>query len=182
MSIRPLTSEMEIAEAYATFAQSITENSETLSRVVGYQGGSEPATLYWHESLGFWALLEPERIPNRYWCGFGVEDPRPVSMVSITCEINPPREGFNRQCAGLFVRDSHGHTYLAHSGKIGGGRPGIGKTNFLKSRDNSDIAPVIFPDKIEHDYIVIGRIDDSAFLTDLARFVSGVAEFKEKKG
>jgi hypothetical protein len=181
MSIRPLTGEKEIARAYATFAQIVTEGSEEVLSVVGYQEGDEPATLHWHQELRFWALLEPQRLPDRYWCAFGIDDPHSAEIVSITCEISPLRMEYNRQCASLFIRDSNGHTYLAHSGKIGGARPGIGRTSFLKLRDNCDIVPVTFTDKIEHDYIVIGRIDDSAFLTDLAKFVSGVAEFKGKK-
>lgn len=179
MSIRPLTSEKEIAEAYATFVQSVIEGSERLSRVVDCQGESAPATLYWHENLGLWAVLEPQK--EHYRCAFGTDDPRPADQLSVTCEINPLRRGYNRQYVGVFIRDDNGHTYLAHSGKIGGGRPAVGKPTFLKSRHDNDIAPVTISDKIVHDYIVIGRIDDSAFLSDLAKFVSDVAEFKTKK-
>lgn len=100
-------------------------------------------------------------------------------MVSIVCEINPPRIGINRQCAGLFIRDSTGSVYLAHSGKIGGGRAGVGKAAFMRSVDKNDVVPVVFPNGQQVEYIVIGRIDDNDFLADLTRFVHAVAEFKK---
>ena len=80
--------------------------------------------LTWHSNLQFWVMLAPDRLENRYWCAYGTEDPTKQSMVSITCEINPPHFGVNRLCAGLFISDSSGSVYLAHSGKVGGGRAG----------------------------------------------------------
>ena len=69
---------------------------------------------------------------------------------------------------------------LSFSGKIGGGRTGIGKTAFLNSRDNNDIVPVEFPDGKTSEYIVIGCIENDDLLNDLARFVHSVAEFKRE--
>ncbi len=128
--------------------------------------------------LGIWVLLRPESIKNRYWCAFGVDDPYPASLLSITCEINPPKEGIDRRCAGLFVRDESGEVFLAHSGKVGGGRAGIGKGAFLEYWGNDDILSVLFPDSEECDYIVLGRIADPNLRRRLADFVHSVAEFK----
>ena len=179
--IRPLVDQKEIEEAFALFSQSVTKGGQQVECVIGYQGGSETATLVWHSDVKLWVMLEPERIANRFWCAYGTDDPTAHSMVSITCEINPPRLGINRQCAGLFIIDSAGAVHLAHSGKIGGGRAGIGKAAFVGSRSQNDLVPVMFPDKQEWEYIVIGRIDDADFLLDVAKFVHAVAEFKQSK-
>src|SRR5438093_1442442 len=95
----------QIARAYAEFARVVSERGTLLERQVGYQGGNESAELLWHDDVQLWVLLQPERMDNRYWCAFGVDNPQPASMISITCEINPPKEGIDRRCAGLFVRD-----------------------------------------------------------------------------
>lgn len=176
--IRPLVDEREIDAAFALFSRTLLHGGEAVESTVGYTGGSEVATVTWHTGHKFWALVEPNRVANRFWCAFGTTDPTVAPNVPITCEINPPRTGYNRQCAGLFVRDSTGSIYLTHSGKVGGGRAGIGKAAFISSRHKNDIVPVEFPDGKEFEYIAIGRIDDSDFLTDLARFVHAVADFK----
>ncbi len=176
--IRPLTDKSEIAKAFAVFSRRVIQGGEQVNCIIGYQGGSESAELTWHSKQKLWVFLEPERLENRFWCAFGIDDPTSNAMVSITCEINPPYSGINRQCAGLFIADSTGSIYLAHSGKIGGGRKGIGKTAFMDSRNKNNVVPVQFPDKKDADYIVIGGINDSDFLAELAAFVHGVSEFK----
>ena len=55
-------------------------------------GGSQQNELLWHKTCASGLLLEPCRIEDRYWRAFGVEDPHPVSMPSITCEISPPKD------------------------------------------------------------------------------------------
>lgn len=176
--IRPIVDQTEIAEAFAAFSQIAAEGSQQVECIIGYQGGSETAALLWHPDKNIWIMLEPERLDNRFWCAFGTESPITNSMVSITCEINPPRAGYNRQIAGLFIIDSAGAVHLAHSGKIGGGRPGIGKAAFMDSRNQNDVVPVHFPDGRESNYIVIGRVDAPDFLDELAGFVHAVADFK----
>ena len=178
--IRPLIDENEIGRAYAIFARNTTRGGEQVNCVIGSQSGSETVQLTWHAEQKLWIFLEPKRQDNRFWCTFGMDDPTTDAAVSMTCEINPPRSGFNRLCAGLFIVDSTDTVYLAHSGKIGGGRAGVGKTAFMNSRNKNDIVPVQFPDKKEADYIVIGGISDGDFLAELAAFVHAVAEFKRE--
>jgi len=178
--LRPLVDELEIKSAYTTFSQNVISGGEASDCVIGYKGDSESAQLVWHADKKLWVFLEPERLTNRFWCAYGVDNPLVHKMVSITCEINPPRFGYNRRLAGLFVVDSKDTIYLAHSGKIGGGRKGIGKTAFMKSRDTNDIISVMFPDKRETDYILIGGIEDKDFLSSLAKFVHEISDFKHE--
>jgi hypothetical protein len=175
-----ITERRQIEQAYAEFSLAVSEGGDPLQRMVGYQGGSELADLLWFGDLQLWVLLQPERITNRYWCAFGVDDPHPASMLGITCEINPPKEGVDRRCAGLFARDQGGNLILAHSGKIGGGRAGIGKAAFLNHLGDADVVSVNFPGGEEYDYIAIGRVNSPDFRQRLANFVHAVGRFKEQ--
>ena len=175
-----ITDRGQIEQAYAEFGRVVSEGGVTIQRMVGYQGASELADLLWYDDLQLWVLLQPDRTENRYWCAFGVDDPRPASMLSITCEINPPKEGVDRRCAGLFARDPAGNLVLAHSGKIGGGRAGIGKEAFLSHLGDADVVSVNFPGGEVYDYVAIGRVNSPDFREGLARFVHTVGSFKEQ--
>ncbi len=178
--IRPLTENREITEAFLLFSRSVMQGGHQAECVVAYTGGSETATVTWHEKQKFWVLIQPERIEDRLWCAFGVEDPTANTHVAITFEINPPRSGVNRQCAGLFIVDNADSVYIAHNGKIAGGRPAAGKTPFIGTQDKNDVVPVDFGDRKLYEYIAIARLDDTAFLDDLARFVHAVATYKDE--
>jgi hypothetical protein len=69
---------------------------------------------------------------------------------------------------------------LAHSGKVGGGRTGIGKSAFLKrwKQLGNDIVSVSFPNSEIHDYIIIGGIADPDFRHNLKKFVHSVGTIK----
>ena len=177
--MRAITDRQAIAHAYQHFAHLMSVGGVSVERRVGYRGASEVAHLLWYADLRLWVLLQPERSDTRYWCAFGVDDPHHASGLSITCEINPPKDGIDRRCAGLFVKDDNGHVFLGHSGKVGGGRAGIGKTAFLNHWGNDDVVTVEFPDGKGCDYIILGRIDESNLRHRIADFVHSAARFKE---
>lgn len=104
-------------------------------------------------------LPVPDFTLGRYWCAYGTQDPTESKTLSITCEINPPRSGVNRRCGGLFVRDSRGRIYLAHSGKVGGGGTGVGKTAFTAWYGHGNWQDVEWPDGNTTRMIIIGRVD-----------------------
>jgi hypothetical protein len=177
--IRPLVEKSAIDEAFAVFSRTITAGGQPVEATIGCQGDNETATVTWHADQKLWVLLDPKRLANHFWCAFGTEDPSDGSVVSITCEISPPSSAISRRSAGLFINDNNDVVYLAHSGRIGGGRAGTGKAAFLTSRNQNDVVPVQFPDGKETEYIVIGEIDADDFLDDVARFVHTVADFKD---
>lgn len=152
--------------------------------LVGWQGGSRPFTVCWLPDLGFWSALE--RVPpdikdetlQRFWNCFGIADPARQKILTITLEINPPHEEVNRRVAGLFARDGEDRVYIAHTGKVGGGRQGIGPKSFrehledhpwheIKTRDGSRTA------------VVLGPIDAPDFPAQIAKYVYSVSRFKE---
>ena len=161
-----------------TFTHEATIFAEHL---VGWQGGSKRLTVYWHPSFEIWGVLEAEP-PNekknsgRFWNCFGINDPARHSMLTITVEMNPPHQGRNRRAAGLFLRDGDGRVFLGHTGKVGGGRKGIGKNafrTFYGAGDWHEIEKRLFA-------TIFGPIDRPDLPRVLAEFVHAVARFKEQ--
>lgn len=99
-------------------------------------------------------------------------------MLDITCEINSPIEGKNWLIAGAFARDDAGKRYYLHSGRVGGGRKGIGREAFLAEYTGTS-EPVMWPDGSQRPMIVLGALDDPGLVTQIAAFVHHVNKFKE---
>jgi hypothetical protein len=147
--------------------------------VVGWKGGSDVFTVYWHEQAEFWVLFNIGD-SGGYWCPFGVAVSSQNKPVSITCEINPPNEGVNRRKGGLFLRDSGSGLYLAHTGKIAGGRKGIGKAAFLESYTGFERAEIEWPDGRTSEVIPLGRIGGRSFINGIGNYIHAVHAFKAK--
>jgi hypothetical protein len=75
------------------------------------------------------------------------------------------------------LKDDKGTIYLAHSGRVGGGRKGIGKSNFLKFYQGP-VESVRCPDGSDCGYIVIGPVDGDHLPLQVAHFVNEVKAFK----
>ena len=133
-----------------------------------------------------WALPMKEWKPrpaDRFWCGYGVERPCDGKTLSITCEVNPPYENPSLRNGGLFAKDRGGKVYLCHTGKIGGGRKGIGKEAFWRLyrgiRGSSVLVKIGSkpnPDKA----ICLGRVDDRRLPMRISHFVHEVSRIKKQ--
>lgn len=180
MGLMPITDEQKIKEAFNLLSTRWQEGSQILERRVGWSGGSGNFTLYWHPSLKIWGLFEPDYTKTRYWNCFGATDPNDRKQVGIVCEINIPFKSFDRRIAGVFAKDkAKDRIYLTHSGKVGGGRPGIGKSQFLdfyRNRHNRET--IDWPDGKKTQTIVIGPLDSNNLLQYIAQFVYEVERFK----
>jgi hypothetical protein len=159
-------------------AEQLEAGAQTFDRQIGYHGGYVEHTVHWHDRHRLWCLFDPTHVKTRYWCCFGTADPQGQTMLSITVKTNSPYEGVNRRIGGVFVRDDEGRVYIAHSGKVGGGRPGIGKEAFWESYGGEQVKTVHWPDGRESQVIVIGRVDSEHLPAHIARFVHEVARFK----
>jgi 5-methylcytosine-specific restriction protein A len=131
--------------------------------------------VYYIEPHKFWVGLADSR--NRYWNALGIGNPFRDDH-SIVAEINPPKEGINRRISGAFVRDQNGRVYLAHRGRVGGGRKGIGKRAFLSWYEGS-IEWIEDGDRV-NEMIVVGALDDPQFVEKLGAFAKIVSIFKEE--
>jgi hypothetical protein len=119
-------------------------------------------------------------IDNRYWCVFGLGWPEESQSLGLVCEINIPFKGINRRVAGVFARDETGRLALLHSGKVGGGRPGIGKEAFLEFYKDGRRVSVRWPDGQETRHLWLGWLDDPDLLRQIAAFVRLVERFKQQ--
>jgi len=183
----PLTAVADREESLAAF-QMLKECLQKDAQVfpdhfIGWQGGRRRHTVYWLRDFEFWAVLEQSPPPikkgprHRFWNCFGIHSPQKQQTLRITVEINPPHEGENRRIGGLFAQDAENRIYIAHTGKVGGGREGIGQKAFRKYFQDlqwQEIATL----SGRQTALVLGPIDGADFRKELADFVHKVAEFK----
>lgn len=142
---------------------------------VGFQGGNMEIDLYRFPRYGLWWGYE--RADNRHWNAFGhTKDLRDASgSANIICEIN---FAFRHTwlVAGAFVEDEKGEIYMVHSGKIGGGRHGIGKSRF-EERFRGEWVGVEKNGESKQVTVVSPLYDDS-LIENIAHFVSEVHRIK----
>lgn len=176
----------EIRPAQDRFLERLKDGAQVFASKLGWHGGgmNEPVEVYWHQKQGFWAYASDQFTENRYWVAFGTQNPSQVSAsLTLTCEINVPFEGVDRRVAGAFVTDSereNAPVYIAHSGKIGGGRKGVGKMAFLNHlRGQDQRLPVKWADGKETEMVVIAGLEDSGFISQIGHFVQEVERIKE---
>ena len=119
----------DLQRSFATGAQRFPNHK------VGWPSGSGRFDVYWHPDLRIWGVFEPtpSKEGRRFWICLGVDDPEEFSMLNIIVETNPPHEGVDRFVGGAFVQDDQDYMYLAHSGKVGGGRKASDPKRFSPS-------------------------------------------------
>jgi len=178
MTLMPLTERHEIEMAYPKVTERLKAGMQAFDRKIGFHGGYKQEKVYGRDGLGFWWLLNRTVAGDRWWCCYGIENPRHRDMLSITVETNFPSEGVNRRISGLFVKDDAGQVYITHSGKVGGGRSGIGKEAFWKSCGGEQVETVQWPDGQKSRTIVISPVDSEHLPAHIARLVPEVARFK----
>ncbi|MDE0127950.1 MAG: HNH endonuclease signature motif containing protein [Gammaproteobacteria bacterium] len=149
--------------------------------LVGYQGGHVKIPKVLANNRIWFAnqVLQDESVP-RYWNAFGVSPLVLRYSNHITVEVNPAMRGVNRRVAGLFaVDDETNQTVLLHRGRIGGGKKGIGKKEFVDWYRGTKVE-FFDPsrDDGEESAIFVADLDSEDFLIDLEEFVDAVQRFK----
>ena len=182
MRVVPLTTKKASDEAFGRLRQQLLDGATAFKRRIGFKGGSVEVQLYWRAADRFWVHLDPGRLDNRFWCCYGVQDPHSIDGLHITVQINPPLRGFDRKIAGVFVEGPGKRVYLAHTGKVGGGRKGIGKDTFLDFLPGPTFAAASWPDGEESEVILVAALGDSRLPQQVASFVLEVARFKNTIG
>ena len=146
-------------------------------RVVGWRGGQDTVKLRWNQEEEIWSCLKP--IENRFWCGFGLDDPGELDRLKIVVEINPPLEGVDLRNGGMFARNATGAIHLCHTGNIGGGADRVGKKAFWERyRGNSEAVHI--PDRNKSISVVdLGPVISPMFVNRVAHFIHEVARIKQ---
>lgn len=179
--LSPVTQKSAVAKAFTQISNKIRlAAGVTVKHTVGAPGGSDELRVRWIPKLNIWVCAQPySSRRSRHWIGYGLVDPRTTSSgLNIRVETALPPSGINRRIAGLLARDANGNVYLLHSGKIGGGKQGFGKT-FFWQHYGGDAAKVRFEDG-DLGYALIGCIADGDFLERVADFVHGVDAMRRR--
>jgi hypothetical protein len=157
--------------------------SKTAVRDIGYPGGRERrATVATDGRYWFWT--EDNRgadvLTKRRLNWFGVLSDRPG--VGITVEINTTYEDRNDQTAGFFARDTKtGATYFLHSGRVGGGAKGVGKTSFLTwaAREKRNLVEVVDSSGRIRAGLIVMPVEGRSAANSLVRYIDLVGGFKK---
>ncbi|MFT8676404.1 MAG: hypothetical protein ABF990_14080 [Acetobacter sp.] len=148
---------------------------------VGHPGGNADQIIYSNGDGLLWVAfggLTQDEPTLRYWNAFGLYEAK-KNAQNITVEINIAVDSNTAQVSGFFAQDSKtGDIFLMHSGKIGGGRQGIGKSAFLVWSKANRVDVIDVKGTIRHG-IVIGKIDQSDLTQRIEKFVLDVKEFKD---
>ena len=165
--------------AFDVLRATLAGNGTAVRARVGYRGGVVDTEVTWHGSVGMWSLLDSEQTERRFWCCFGVDDPRKSTSLDIAVEVNPRHQGTDLLVAGAFAMDADGAVHLCHNGKIGGGRKGVGKSGFLHHySDPGGLEKMLYrgrPVKV----VDLGPITSPGISCRLARLAHEVARIKE---
>lgn len=149
--------------------------------ILGFRGGNIESMVKYSKELDLWWRFDDNQIDNRYWNPFGKGEPVENKNTKIICEINYARKFRNdkvdrRIAAAGFVKNQHGDIMLVHSGRIGGGGEGIGKTLFLNNYRGKWIEVDIGGKSVN--YVPIALLNSPRFAQHVNTFVMEVERIK----
>lgn len=174
----PITDRDESERLFKLLKTQWRKNAHIYSdKLIGFQGGGHHCQLYWKPDICIWGVFELNIIRNRFWICWG--DIHPDDPFSIVVETNPPFEGINKRVSGSFVKDEKGRIFLSHSGRVGGGRKGIGKKAFCEFSNLANWGIIHWPDGKTSQNLILGEIGKESLLNGIKAFVNEVARFKK---
>jgi hypothetical protein len=172
----------EIAAAQKLLETTLKSQSDgKQKKTIGYPGGNMPgASVQTFDAWWFWSgrssKEDSSASRNLNWFGRWTDERH---SVDITVEINTAHAPDSARIGGFFARDATtGTVYLFHSGKVGGGKPGVGKQAFL-AWSKLELNEVVTANGKSRSGIMVGPIDDRNASATMLRYVKSVAGFKE---
>lgn len=155
------------------------------TRNIGFPGGNADQTVYSAGEGQLWVAFDdrPDAAVPRYSNLFGIyKRDRPAQTITVGISI--AIDSNTAQVAGFFAEDiDTGDTFLMHSGKVGGGRPGIGKSAFLEwlvENHKPEPVDVTREDGSIRRGIKVGKLDNPGLVGCIWTFVSNVQSFKDR--
>jgi hypothetical protein len=142
--------------------------------MVDWPTGPGDFTVNWRGDLGVW--IRSSESVDRFGNMFGIEDPTQRRRLRLISEINVAKSS-DVNCRALFVTDRARRTFLVHSGGVGGGSEGVGKSAFLKFYRGQRV-DVVWPSGKQATYLMIGRVGDKTLPERVATYVRMIAKFK----
>lgn len=174
-----LIEETEIASAQRVFEANLAKTMGAMGlKRVGFPGGNRDLPMFGKGNGELWGActrLDGIKTP-RYWNAFGIFDSS-RTMQDIVVEINPPVFGATGP-AGFFARDTEtNRVHLFHDCRIGGGYPGVNKTNF-QAWAKPKLLTAIHPNGRPREGVALGAVDSPDLFQSIGRYVNKVRAFK----
>jgi hypothetical protein len=176
-----LESEEEIAKAQRKLEAAIRRDfKKTTIRNIGYPGGKNVnANVNHNGTYWFWSghydgpdIANP-RCLN--WFGLFQND----ENFQISVEINTAYENKNKLIAGFFAKNTEtGMIYLFHSGRVGGGTKGVGKTDFL-AWSSEPLEEVVDLSGDIREGVLVMPIEGIAASRSAIRYIETIVNFKK---
>jgi hypothetical protein len=141
-----------------------------------WRGGELRTAIHWAPDDAFWWAVEPRADRDALLLGHAPD--APARRESITCTLNLARAGASRRTAGIVAADGEGRLYLAHSGRMGGGRPGQRTSHFRDFLADGVWRKLDWPDGCSTVALVVAPLDSPRLMRLLGRFVESVNSFK----
>ena len=165
------------ARAFREMKRALRERGRRYRRIVGWKGGQDKVEVIWMKDEGIWSCLKS--IEKRYWCSFGLENPKHLSHMNIAVEINPLLEGVSLKNGGMFAVDEAGDVHLCHTGAIRGGGEGVGTTAFWERYwGNSETVHIPIRKK-SIPVVDLGPVTSKMLPSRIALFTQEVARIKK---
>lgn len=170
-----ITDKKHIAQLQKKFKQQLDRFlTEKIDCWIGYHGGSFEDTALYSGQLDIWTSnFNHNKMRINL---FGIGKPIEGGMNSITTQINFPYGKINRRVAGTFAIEDNKNILVLHRGKIGGGKPGIGK-NLVLDNYRGDFVTAIDGDR-ETEFCLIGELNSPHLPRQVANFVHEIARIK----
>ncbi|PCI11636.1 hypothetical protein COB72_00360 [bacterium] len=172
-----LTQKSAVKKAMNTMQRHFAMGAVIKKCNLGSQAGAVSHNLIVREDLGIWRAKHQEG-DNHFWCPFGILPLSVKDNQNMTVQLNPPIGPESRATSTLLATDQQGKCFVCHTGRIGGGRVGVGKTKFLEWF-GQPTTEILRPGKKPVEALVLAEIDSPRLGALLARYVKSVADFKE---
>jgi hypothetical protein len=144
-------------------------------------GGAVRGDIVWLRDEHFWWRHDAAHRAGRHSLMLGYAPDAPTHSESATCEINLPAAGADRRLAGALVRDDAGELYLAHSGKVGGGRSGRRRQALRAFLAGGNWQMARWPDGRQSELLLIAPLDGPRLARQIGRFVRAVHAYKQQQ-
>lgn len=175
-----ITERKEIEKLHKRLVSSLNNyKTEDIRVLTGHMGDSLYVDASYSDQLNIWWYFDISegKSGERYWNAFGIGKPKENKLSNIICEINYPTEGINKRVAAIWIKDADEYILL-HSGKIGGGRKGIGKNSFQEKYIGEF---KVFPlDDSSGKYTEIGKLSSPTLPHQIKLFVEEVDRIKHE--
>ncbi|MCL0091840.1 hypothetical protein M1N59_01065 [Dehalococcoidales bacterium] len=149
--------------------------TSTIHCLISWRPEYMDADVRWSSRLNLWWYSQP--LENRWWNVFGIGQPISNEAVGITCEINIPMRGINRNIAGAFAENEDKRVFVVHRGnKWGGGREGITKELFW--HNYSGRSEIVNDGGRQTRVAIIAELGNPNLPPDIAAFVNWVYRTK----